>query len=386
MIRLLDKYSRKLEAHGLCGPGDPILGGLDADLVWNRPAPERSVLEEVARGLNINSILYSKPAEPYFSIMNRLATGRDCIAPEDCETRTFLHDIPVARSFMAVDIVPLLKRRKSAVIPGRGIVSFGTVSPEQAFVSFSSVCFSLYVKFFTDIYYAMKGGRSIPEEDRRLALTALDAYGSFMDSIDYAPSRRGPFSGAEGVLASMAEAGRMTVDSRMVDSFFGNISYRLDDTIYISQTGSSLDELEGYIDPCPIDGSSTAAVTASSELGAHMSVYRRTPHRAILHGHPRFCVVMSMICDEAGCDCRGECHKKCPVERSVAGVPIIPGEVGTGPSGISTTLPPAMEGRGAIVWGHGLFTTGRADYTDAFQSLIGIEGECFNRFRGITGL
>lgn len=386
MMRLLDKYAAKLAAHGLCDAGEPILGGLDAEIAWNRPGPETEILGEVVRGLNINSILFARPAEPYFSIMNRLAAGRDIIGPEDCETRTFLHDIPVAFSFSAGEILPLLRKRKSAVVPGRGIVTFGTVSPEQAFVTYSSVCFSLFVKFFTDRHYAIKREGRLNGEDDRVARTSLDAYASFMEAIDYAPTHRGPFTDPGEVIAAMAEAGRMTVDSRMVDSFFGNISYRLGDTIYISQTGSSLDELEGYIDPCPMDGSSTAAVTASSELGAHRGVYGRTPYRAILHGHPRFCVIMSMICDEEGCDQRGSCHTRCNRERSAGGVPIVPGEVGTGPRGIITTLPPVMEGAGAIVWGHGLFTTGRVDFTDAFSTLAGTEAACFHEYRERTGL
>ncbi len=386
MIRLLEKYAAKLEAHGLCDPGEPILGGLDAELVWSRHGPETEVLGEVVRGLNINSILFARPAEPYFSIMNRLAAGHDVIGPEDCETRTFLHDIPVASSFNAGAILPLLRKRKSALVPGKGIVTFGTVSPEQAFVTFSSVCFSLFVKFFRDCRYTLMRGAPLAGQDSRLARSALDSYGSFMEAIDYAPVSRGPFTNSMEVIPAMAEAGRMTVLSRMVDSFFGNISCRFGDTIYMSQTGSSLDELEGYIDPCPLDGSSTAAVTASSELGAHRGVYLRAPCRAILHGHPRFCVIMSMICDEEGCEFRGSCHTRCNRKRYAGGVPIVPGEVGTGPRGIITTLPPAMEGIGAIVWGHGLFTTGRIDFTDAFASLIRIEKACFDSYRAAIRL
>jgi hypothetical protein len=66
-------------------------------------------------------------------------------------------------------------------------------------------------------------------------------------------------------------------------------------------------------------------------------------------------------------------------------VPIVPGEVGTGPFGLCNTLPPALVGtkggttgqrRGAIVYGHGLFTLGAVDFRDAFATLMDVEHFC----------
>ena len=171
----------------------------------------------------------------------------------------------------------------------------------------------------------------------------------------------------------------------MVDSFFGNISYKLNDTIYISQTGSSLDELAGYIDPCPIDNSATVAITASSEFKAHKSIYELTDCSAILHGHPKFSVILSMICDKSECKSRGKCHVHCPEQRFVAGIPIVPGEVGTGPSGLCNTLPPAMRNhKGVIVYGHGLFTRGNHDFIDAFKTLMTTEKECLELYNQLV--
>lgn len=156
----------------------------------------------------------------------------------------------------------------------------------------------------------------------------------------------------------MDEAGKITVKSKLVDSYFGNISYLIDDIIYISQTGSSLDELDGYIDPCPIDNSSCAGITASIELSAHKQIYLDTENRAILHGHPKFSVILSMDCDQRDiCKYKDQCHIKCPYKRFVNDIPIVPGEVGTGPYGLYKTMPPAIKGkRGVIVYGHGVFT------------------------------
>jgi hypothetical protein len=61
----------------------------------------------------------------------------------------------------------------------------------------------------------------------------------------------------------------------------------------------------------------------------------------------------------------------------VADVPIVPGEVGTGPTGLCRTLPAALEqNTGAIVYGHGLFTIGRNDFNEAFGALLAIEIQC----------
>jgi ribulose-5-phosphate 4-epimerase/fuculose-1-phosphate aldolase len=107
----------------------------------------------------------------------------------------------------------------------------------------------------------------------------------------------------------------------------------------------------------------------------------RTGQRAVLHGHPKFSVILSMQCDREACELRGQCHIKCREERYVADIPIVPGEVGTGPTGLCNTLPAAMEGRrGVIVYGHGLFTVADDDFNEAFSNLLDIEKTCRSRY------
>ena len=382
MEKLLGKYADKLVAQGLCDPGEPIFGGLDAELVWNRDDERCAVLRDVVTGLNINSILFARPAHPYLSILNA-AAGSDApvILPEDCETRTFLHDIPVVRHFSAPHIIGALKKRKSVFIPGEGIVTFGTVSPEQAFVTYSSVCFAGFVKFFADYFTRRRQGRTTKDEDRIFA-EAMESYKDHLERLNPKPKMgTGPFSGAEAVMAAMIEAGRLTVDYKMVDSYFGNLSYRHGNTIYISQTASSLDELPGCIDAVPLDGSSCAGITASSEYSAHREILTATDNKAILHGHPKFAVILSMLCEKENCEGRKTCHLKCSESRFAGEIPIVPGEVGTGPYGLCHTLPPAMLGRaGALVYGHGLFTVGKVDFTDAFTNMVTTEQMCLAEY------
>lgn len=49
----------------------------------------------------------------------------------------------------------------------------------------------------------------------------------------------------------MIEAAKFTVDYGLVGFYFDNISYRVDNTVNINQTGSSLNKLAGCIDHCP---------------------------------------------------------------------------------------------------------------------------------------
>jgi ribulose-5-phosphate 4-epimerase/fuculose-1-phosphate aldolase len=392
MDRLVKKYAAKLITAGLASPQaqlSPIIGGLDDELIWNRRGEETDTLEKVFSGLSINSLIFLKPAEPYAGIIKDLARKalmrHKAITPNDCETRTFLHDLPVIESFEADRIIAVLKRRKSVIVAsdenlpdaGPAIITYGTVSPEQGFVVASSVCFAAFVKFFADYLETLKAARPDGQD-----------HALFDRIVEQLPPLRrespslmaSPFSTESQVYQAIAEAGRETVNYKLVDSYFGNISCQWRDFLYISQTGSSLDELEGCIDPVALDGSNSAALTASSELSAHLEALARTKCSAMIHGHPKFAVIMSMDCDpeeKAGCRFSDKCHIHCPKPRFIGQVPIVPGEVGTGPTGLCHTLPPALEDhRAAIVYGHGVFALGRSDFREAFDSLIKVEALC----------
>jgi ribulose-5-phosphate 4-epimerase/fuculose-1-phosphate aldolase len=385
MERLIAKYEKKLVDAGLADPGAPLLAGLDAELVFNRQDPATATLAQIFDGLHINSLLYCRPAEPYRTILDYLSSLGQTITPEDCETRTFQHDIPVAERFDAEDILACLRRRKSVIIPGAGVIAHGVVSPEQAFVTYSSVLFACFVKFFGDYLTALEAGRV----DAAFQ-AAFDRAVPSLDQVRSAPPvlAKGPFINAAQVYEAMDQAGKATVGYRLVDSFFGNISYCLDDVLYISQTGSSLDELPGHIDPCPLDGSSCAGLTASSEFSAHAQVVLTTKTRAILHGHPKFSVLMSMRCAKKDCGARGACYLKCPDQRRLGDVPIVPGEVGSGPTGLCHTMPKAMRGeRAVMVHGHGLFAVGEADFNEPFATLLAVENASRESyFRAVAAL
>ncbi len=378
----------KLINSGLVVPDAPLMGCLDARLEWNRPHQMIATLETIFKHLNINALIFSQPAEPYRSIIDYLAqTSNGTITPDDCETRTFLHDLPVAFELSPDAVVPLLKARKCAIIPGHGIITYGMVGLEQAYVTFSSVCFACFVKFFADFLFLTQKRRVDKKLGRVFdqAIQKLDAPVSFNGSLT-----KGPFTSTKHVYEAIQEAGRRVVEHRLVDSYFGNISFCHGQTLYISQTGSSLDQLKDAIDPCPLDGSSCVPITASSELPTHLKIVQLAGGKAILHGHPKFSVILSMDCDVEDCKCRGKCHVKCPRERAVCGIPIVSGEVGSGPNALCNTVPRAIRDRqGVIVYGHGVFTAGKHDFNRPFINLIQIENNCrteyFNRIRCCSG-
>lgn len=375
MKTLLDTYSRKLEERGLARREDISFAALEAGVTWNRPDPERE-LEKIFAGISVTTLLSARPAEPYRTMLNSLVHSQPHpLQARDTETRTFLHDLPVAAAADAETLLPFLRRRKGVIAPGPRLVTTGTVTPEQAFIAFSSMihaCFVLYCLDYLDRRRENAVSRK-KEQEFRFIMDRLPPPASAGSLL-----ARGPFTDEASVIAAVVEAGKRTVAAGLVDSYFGNVSCCYKDTIYISQTGSSLEELENAIDACPMDLSSCTGITASSELPAHRRIYTQTDLDTVLHGHPRFAVILSLDCPERSrCPDAHRCHTHCRKERTVAGVPIVSGEVGTGPFGLDQTMPPAVARTGAaIVYGHGVFCAGRTDFNAAFNRLLEVENTC----------
>jgi len=386
VISQVGKTVSKLLSHGLVATsGDIALYGRDDEIVSNRKKIDPRTRDLFDR-LDINSLLVISPAPPYREILNVLCGGGgNTIEPRDGETVLFLNDIPLVDPDDHEALVRTLARRKGCILRDGRIVSHGTVSTEQAFVTASSICFSTFVKTFLDfLNFATRNGPTMPFPPRRAR--------RIRDLLSTVPAPPGvgtlppmPTGTPSEIVAAMDACGKKTVDARLVDSFFGNLSWCDGETLSISQTGSSLDELPGRIDRIPLDGSSTAGLTASSETGTHLAIYGNTEAQAILHGHPRFSVVLSMYCTETGCGHDDACSRTCPVPRRVGDVPIVPGEVGTGRYALARTVPPAIRGKpGVIVYGHGVFCAGKS-FSETFDSLASIERSCLSRYRELVG-
>ncbi|HCY86165.1 MAG TPA: rRNA adenine dimethylase, partial [Desulfobacteraceae bacterium] len=231
MDALIRKYEKKLIQAGLAeaeGPGRPIVGGLDYTLSWNRKGWETKELEPVFSAMAINSLVFFQPAPPYDKIIAYLAkealTKNLPIQPEDCETRTFLHDLPVIPGFSTPDIITALKRRKCVIISDTGqnlpdapkgpaIVAHGTVSPEQGFVVGSSVAFACFVKFFSDYLNHLQCGTAPPDMHGVYDELAPWLTGMAMPIPDLV---KGPIQSEERVYEAMIQAGAKTVEYGLV--------------------------------------------------------------------------------------------------------------------------------------------------------------------------
>ncbi len=376
MKSLCYSFEQRLYQSGLAKPGHALLGTGDADIVWNAKDAACRVLTPLFHQLNINALIFIRPAEPYAAIMDHLAatTPDGIIRPEDCETRMFLHDIPVADRFTTEALAAPLNRRRCVVIPGVGIVAHGSAGIAQPFIAISSVCFAGFVKFFSDMLQEARSGGLCSQSRHMLKLAAdhLPSSAGFTDRL-----AAGPFRTRNQILSAVTAAGKKMVFLQLVGASFGNISYAHDNTLYISRTGSFLDDLEHEIVSCPLDDTACAPITASSELPAHREIVKQTGCRSVLHGHPRFSVILSMDCNKLDCPQRGQCYRACPEKRTVNGIPVVSGEVGAGPYGLCHTVPDAMaRSSAAIVHGHGVFTMDPVDFNGALDKLIDIETRC----------
>ncbi|QEM68355.1 aldolase [Geobacter sp. FeAm09] len=384
MYDQIGKYSRKLIADRSALPDRIAFAAQDDAVVAVGDAGLARLAVAVLQRLNCLALCAAAPALPFADFLLRRAEDHEHeIVPRDTETRTFLHDIPILRQSALGDdpaeaIAHVLGNRKGAIVEGIGIVASGALTVEQAFINWSSVFHSTFIKYLEDV---LQDGFKLPGEAQAFAqfrtkwLARLTAAGLHF--------RSGPLRDKADILDEMARVGRYTVERGLVDSFFGNISYANGDLIYISQTASSLDELEGCIDPVPFENSSTVGITASSELVAHRRIFETTGCNAILHGHPRFAVVMSMLCEDRESCAITDCWKECPRVRILGGTPVVAGEIGAG--GIAKNVPPVIGEPGrAIVYGHGVFTLGRDDFQEAFCALVDVENWCrdeyFRRF------
>jgi ribulose-5-phosphate 4-epimerase/fuculose-1-phosphate aldolase len=376
----LEKYARKLVTDRSALAGRIAVAAQDDVLITHGEPALAGLAGRVLERLNALSLVVGAPSLPFADLLvARAGAGESCIEPRDTETRTFLHDIPFIRHAELTakpeeQIAPLLGNRKGVIVEGVGIFAAGGVTVEQAYINYSSVFHSTFVKYLEDL---LQTGYRLPRE-----AGVMEAFfGSWLQPLsdEGLEFHRGPLESPEEILGEMTRVGRYTVERGLVDSFFGNISCRTDQLIYISQTAASLDALGGCIDPVPFDNSSTVGITASSELAAHRRVYETGDARVLLHGHPKFAVIMSMLCEETGCDVR-DCWRDCPRVRYLGDAPVVAGEIGAG--GLAKRMPPVMSEAGrAIVYGHGVFTIGRQGFAEAFRALVEVENWCRSEYR-----
>jgi ribulose-5-phosphate 4-epimerase/fuculose-1-phosphate aldolase len=373
MTNELDFYKSKLESDGCGKPGRVAMLTQDDTISAVGPDDLTQLGKGLIKRLGLPALTLYEPSLPFYNTIIKNVQSGNIIIPTDTETRTFLHDIPFVRQTELDDdpttlLSGLLGKRKGVIVENLGIITCGPVTLEQAYINASSLFHAIFVKYLLDLNdcgFSSENEQQNFEEFRQNWLTPL----VYPDP----PLRSGLLTQAEEIYSEMARAGKETVNARLVDSAFGNISCKSGNIIYISQTGASLDNLTGCIDPVPLNSSTTCGITASSELLAHRLIYEQIGDGVILHGHPKFSIIMSMICDNSDCS-HEECWNNCPELRSCRDIPIVSGEIGAG--GLAEKVSPVIKQSGrVIVFGHGVFTSGR-DFNEAFDALLQTEATC----------
>lgn len=367
MQHLLAAYADLLVAEGSAKPGRVAIAGLNDTIYRFGPSDLADTAEELIRQLQVAAIVVAEPTLPYAELLVRRAPqGIACITPRDSESCSFLHDIPLVASLPHSQrieaITTALTRRKGCIVSSLGMVAQGALTVEQAYIAWSSLYHATTIKYFEDV---LAQGFRLADEAEQIR----DILRRHYSAAPATPPELaiGPFRDDSQIRAAMAATGRMTVRYRLVDSFFGNISYRGDQALFISQTAARLDQLDRQIDRIPFDNSSTAGITASSELPAHRAILQATGCRAILHGHPRFPVALGFFAEPSR-------HEAIEM---ICGIPVVGGEGGQG--GLAETVPRAFALTGApavIVRGHGVFSIAQDDYRAAFAAMLEVEERC----------
>lgn len=151
----------------------------------------------------------------------------------------------------------------------------------------------------------------------------------------------------------IARFGKKLVFCGLTSSRFGNISVRSGARIFITCTGSMLDELEpsqivevDAAGPCDMDK------IASSETCVHRAVYENGAAQAIIHTHSPFAVSLSLL----------EKDVVKPIDSEgiifLGDMPVVEGHFGTDElaRGVSTAL---RSHKACIARGHGVFAAGK---------------------------
>jgi ribulose-5-phosphate 4-epimerase/fuculose-1-phosphate aldolase len=390
MKSVLEKCKQRLLKSGLVVENSLILAARDYKICWNNQSDspqKKQILQKIMEKMDYKYLIYARLELPWLDIIRFYANKQKLIIPDDSETRTFFHAIPILSSLNFSEAAEVLVLYPVAVLPDGSIIAGGRYAFLEPYVLLSSVCFALFVKFMADYLMDNEQGKlnSLQLDCFKKTVAQLNLpyapdfdfekpqdFQPELNDFSLFPEVAQKLSSFQGELSELMEmTGKLTVDLGLVDSFFGNISVKKKQQIRISRSGVPLDELAGNL--VAIDGLSTLGIIASSEFSAHDSIYKKCSTRSVLHGHPLFSVILSLACFDFDCPARGKCHLECFRPRFAAKVRVVPGEVGTGRYGLVNTIPPALENRtAAIVYGHGVFVRGE-NLPECLLGLLQIE-------------
>ncbi len=151
----------------------------------------------------------------------------------------------------------------------------------------------------------------------------------------------------------IAEYGKKVVQAGLTSSRFGNISTLRGEDIFITCTGTMLDELnEDQIIDVDLIGPCADDEVASSEACVHRAIYNKTSAKAVIHTHSPYAVALSLIEDRIEpIDSEGK--------HFLGSMPVVDG--GFGSDILAENVSSALIAHNAcIARGHGVFAVGKS--------------------------
>lgn len=169
--------------------------------------------------------------------------------------------------------------------------------------------------------------------------------------------------------------GKKLEDSGLVSSRFGNISVRTKHGLMIKRTGVMLGNINGPEDLIEVGlQPSEDDDQASTETPSHRAIYLATGARAIIHAHPRFGIVESLL----------QKDEVLPLDTEglpfLGTIPVIDGE--TGSQLLYDNVGKIFSSgkyKGVLNRGHGSFAIGD-NLPDCFNTTAMIEHSCFVKY------
>jgi len=175
----------------------------------------------------------------------------------------------------------------------------------------------------------------------------------------------------EATFLIVRDIGRDLFLRGLISSHAGNMSVRADRTIHITRRGSMLGRLrrEDMVD-VDMKESDECVPAASSELAAHRAVYSSTQAHAVIHAHPPYATLLSMMREEiVPIDFEGSYLFKA--------VPVIVAEKNMGSEEAAAAVSNALQDHDVVVVrGHGSFARGDTP-EEAFMFTTSLEASSF---------
>ncbi len=309
------------------------------------PRIHNKTAASLAKSVGQTIVIGPSPLPMAGFLVRRAGASTQSLRPRDSETQVFLEDIPVVD---ANDLEAQLKRAfsyRQAALLNTGELAVCGPTIDRCGLLLACLHHALFVTYLVE---RLDQGAKLPDENAQLkSLIPLAKPIPFSTLPD------------DTFPSSLDRAGKALVNLGLVDSVFGNASYRQNDQIRISRTGAPLDDLEKSTVEVSLHTASNTDKKASSELPAHRAIYQQTAARVILHGHPRFSIAASL----------SNSFNTWPED-----VPSI--EAAPGSQELGERLAKALQAAPvAMADGHGPFAAGKT-FGEALHHLIRLENHC----------